>query len=373
MNLKTGMNRFLILILAAGFHSMVLSQSVSENKQDKLQLVRTDSLINISSGGKEIVELWGRVQLKQGEALLNCDHAVWWETDDQATLYGHVFIFDGKRELQADRVGYNGRERIETADGNVILTNPDRVLTARQVIYRQEEEEAQASGDVLIRDILENLTLEAGHVFHKRQNDYSLAEHNPVLVRIDTASQDTLRIYGHMMEVWGTEERAITTDSVRIHKGDLSASCRRAEYRGGDETLVLTEQPRVTHRKQIMTGDSIDVFLDTVHFKGALIRGHAVIVSTDSLYKDRLKGGRIRVESELDTVRKVIVENQAESYYHIFNEEDVYEGTNMVTGDRIEMDFKEGALHKISVDSNPGQCTGIYTPDETGESRNLNR
>jgi len=362
---------FIILIVAVSYHCKAFSEPVTG--KERLKLIRADSLINIFAEEKEIIELWGAVQLQQGRALLNCDHAVWWEKEDRATLYGQVYIFDGKRELWADRVGYNGQERIETADGHVIMKNLDRVLTARQVIYRQEKEEALATGDVMIQDILENLTLQGGRIFHNRQNDYSLAEYDPVLVRIDTASQDTLRIYGLKMEVWGTDEQAVVTDSVHIYKGDLRARCRRAEYCGGEEVLVLTEQPQVIHRKQTMTGDSIDVFLDMVHFKGALIRGHAMIVSTDSIYQDKLKGGRIHVETEQDTVRKVTVENQAESFYHIYNEDDIYEGTNTVTGDRIELEFEDAALHRINVQSSPGQCTGIYSPADMVERENQGR
>ena len=350
--------------LFIGMSGVVLSQDLLKKEEDRLKLIGADSLVNISYQDMELIELWGHVQLRQGDAYLFCDFAKFWQVENRAILYGDVLIYDNKRKLKGDQVDYDGQDKIETASGHVSIISGSRILNANEVTYWQEQEQTTATGDVIIQDILENVTLKSQKVFHDKQLDYSLAREYPVLSKIDTVAKDTLEIYGLKMEIWGEEERALVTDSVSIQKGDLIANCQRAEYQSESELLILLDTPEIMHRNQIMYGDTIDILLKEVHFQGAVIRGHALIVSTDSTFQDKLEGQKITVEAIDDTIRKVIVENQAKSYYHIFNEEDEFQGVNSVTGDHIILDFDKDDLKEITVMSDPGQCTGVYSPEK---------
>ena len=334
--------------------------------QERMRLIHADSLVSISQNDSEVTELIGHVKLVQGEAFLHCTKARWWQKENKAILTGNVEIYDGKRTLWSDRVDYDGRTKIEKAMGNVRLENGEQRLTARELEYSQEEESAAAHGDVIITDLVEMVTIEGDRAFYDQLRDYGLVEGMPQMTRTDTASGEKMVVRGLKIEAWGDEQRIVVTDSVQIDKGNLRAVCLKADYMAQADSLILDETPIVWHRDHEMRGDHIDILLDGVDFHGGIIRGNAEIISKDSTTEDLLEGAEIFVEVHRDTIRKVVVEGQARSVYHVFEEDDRErreQGTNTVTGDRLILMFKDEQLDRVLVESDPAQSTGTYIPE----------
>ncbi len=332
--------------------------------RERLQLIHADSLVSMVLDQQRILKLTGDVKLVQGKAYITCDMAHWWENDDRTASYGNVSIYDGKRILTADEVHYDGQTRTETAIGRVILESGSRMLKAKKIVYTQETEESNAFENVIISDFIEEVTLRGEQAYYDRKTDYGRVEGKPQLSKVDTSSGEEMIIRGMKMEAWGEEQRVLVLDSVSIDKGDLRAVCERAEYFSKNKTLILKDSPVVWKQDQEMRGDQIDIQLDGTQFRGGIIQGSAQVVSTDSIYQDVLKGKIIRIEAVRDTIKQVVVEEQASSVYHIFDEEDNEQGTNTTTGDRIVLDFNEDRLERVIVESQPGQCTGLFTPVE---------
>jgi len=129
--------------------------------------------------------------------------------------------------------------------------------------------------------------------------------------------------------------------------------------------LILRQTPIIWYRNQQMQGDSIDIKLDQIRFSGGLIRGGAHIVSRDSTVQDQLDGQQIAFETQytdVDTLLIITVDRQASSLYHVYDETEVDQGVNSVTGDQIVLTFRGDQLEKVLVHSDPGQCTGLFTP-----------
>ncbi len=345
--------------------SWAIPSVYTPESEERLRLVHADSLVSISRDGEEIAELIGHVQLVQGTAYLRCQNARLWQNENRAILSGDVTIHDGKRTLWSDRVFYEGKSRTEEAVGRVILQSDQRRITARRLTYLQEQQQAKAHGDVVISDLVEMATLEGDSAFYDRSRDYGFVEGRPRLVKKDSVSEEQMIVQGLKIEAWGEDQRVVVTDSVRIEKGDLNASCRLAEYRTEEDVLILQEMPFVWHRDQHMRGDRIDILLDELDFKGSVIQGNAEIISKDSTYEDILKGRQITIEASRDTIRKVVIEGQASSVYHVFDEEQEErqeQGINTVTGDRLILTFDGDRLDRVNVESTPAQSTGTYRP-----------
>ena len=362
---------FISLLLVTGMNgTWVWPSVVQPESEERLRLVHADSLVSVSRNGEEIAELMGHVQLVQGTAYLRCQNARLWQNENRAILSGDVTIHDGKRTLWSDRVYYDGKSRTEEAVGRVILQSGQRRITARRLNYSQEQQQARAHGDVVISDLVEMTTLEGDSAFYDRSLDYGFVEGTSRLAKKDSVSEEQMIVQGLKIEAWGEDQRVVVTDSVRIEKGDLNASCRQAEYRTEEDVLILQEMPVVWHRDQHMRGDRIDILLDELDFKGGLIQGNAEIISKDSTYEDVLKGRQITVEASRDTIRKVVIEGQASSVYHVFDEEreDRQEqGINTVTGDRLILTFDRDRLDRVNVESTPAQSTGTYRPKKENQ------
>ena len=335
--------------------------------EERVRLVHADSLINVFDDGKEVTELFGNVRLVQGEAYLECHQAKLWHTENKALLTGDVNIYDGKRTLTGDRVEYEGKTRTEEAIGNVLFLSGDRRLTAHRLAYSQESEVAKARGDVVITDLVEKATVQGDTAIYDRKNDYGLVRGKPMLTRQDSVSGDTMVVRGLTIEAWGDDQRVVVSDSVRIEKDELRAVCQKAEYHAEGDSLILENLPVVWHRDHEMRGERIDILLNGVSFQGGIIKGRAEVISSDSLYQDVLKGGEIIVEVRRDTIRKVVVNGQASSLYHVFEEDQqgrMEQGVNTVTGDRIELFFDGDRLDRVVVKSSPARCSGTFKPNE---------
>jgi len=359
---------FVTLFLLVVAESCALSQDTDLKPRERLRLVdEADSLVINTIGGQDIWEIWGHVHLAQGDAQLLCDRASWWQNDDRVILKGNVMIYDGKRTLLADRVDYDGKTRMERSSGNVSLQSGEKKLVARRLNYSRDKELASAYGDITITDLVERASIKGYEAIFDRALDYGMIQGNPQLTMEDTTSGENMVVHGVKIEAWGEDQRVVVTDSVRIEKGELRAVCQMAEYRANDDLLVLERTPTVWHRDQEMIGNRIDIQLDDLQFRGGVIQGEAEIISRDSTYEDLLKGQRITVEVDQDTIRKVVVDGQASSFYHIFEEgenERIEQGVNSVTGDRIILTFEGGRLERVKVESDPGQCMGTFTPKE---------
>lgn len=366
--LKVKLKITLFFILWTGFEYVIAMDSQQAAPTERPRLVRADSLIGLVVNDRDVRELRGDVQIIQGEAFIFCDRAKWWEDDDKILLAGDVRIFDGEHTLEADRVDYDGKAKTETATGHASLVSGNRRIEADRLVYSQESGIMTAHRHVVFTDFLERATLRGHEAVYERESDYGRMTGKSRLVRTDSTSGEEMIVDGHIMEVWSEENRVVVTDSVQMNKGDLSASCRKAEYLSDENRLLLEEMPLVLHRNQEMRGTRIDVLLEGIEFKGGVIHGDAEIVSVDTSYKDILTGQTITIEAEKDTIRKVIVEGQATSVYHVQDEERGEEGVNTVSGDRIVIGFQGTKLARVLVESDPGQCTGVYEAESRSEA-----
>jgi len=353
-----------VLFYLVGNRTILFSEPVKSSPVEHLKLVHADSLVIVSIKGRDVHELWGNVQLVQGEAFLSCEMAKWWQGEDRLLLLGMVTIYDGKRILKADRIYYDGKTRIEKAFGHVLLESKKRKLKARSLIYFQKKEKAFASGDVVISDLIEKVKLLGEKALYDRSMDYGVIEGCPRLVKIDTTSGKMMIVRGLKIEAWGKEQRAVVSDSVQITKGDMKAFCQKAEYRSEKDLLILKIEPIVWQQQREMRADNINIQLEGLKFSRAFLTGKAEIISKEDSVKNVLNGEKITVTASDDTVRRVVVEGQASSMYHIFDEVRHEQGTNSVTGDIIVLTFDENRLKEVKVKSSPGQCTGVYTPIE---------
>jgi lipopolysaccharide export system protein LptA len=331
--------------------------------EERVRLVSADRIESAKDNGILVRRLIGNVRMVQGEAFMDCTEAFWYESRDQMRLLHNVKIFDGKRTLWADEVLYDGRSRMEQATGHAKVESGAKTVTADRIMYWQEAEQVNAWGHVAVRDTIERLLLESDEASYDRKRDYCLAEGNPRAVKFDTsAAKKDWRICGRKMETWGVEKRALITDSVSIEQEDMKAVSRLADYLSGKDLLILRCSPKVFQPNREILGDSMAIKLKGNRFQGGRVFGKAQIISSDSTGQDELKGERITIEARGDTLDRVVVEEQAESFFRVLDKDNIKQGVNTVTGDQIELVFDGDKLKQVEVMSRPGLCTGEYKP-----------
>ncbi len=342
---------------------MMLSLQLS-HARERLRLVRADSMVQVELEHKTYIELWGDVQLVQGEAYLNCQYAQWQNRLNKIKMYDQVRIYDGKRTLICDQMIYNGDKKMEHAFGNVSFKNKTQLLTSDHLKYWQEDDVALAAGQVKLSDDSMMVWLTGDSVYYSQTEGYARIPQNPRLFYSDTTAQDTMQIKSLFMEAWEFLGLVSIKNSVEITKSDIRAISQKADYDIENEVLVLTETPEVFHGNQLMIGDTIHVQLVKNKFKGITLLGRSQIIETDSTGKqDKLSGNLIQVFTRNDTINKIWVEGQASSLYHVDDDESDEQGSNLITGDNITILFEDRKLSEIWVRSDPGYSTGEFIPE----------
>jgi len=196
----------------------------------------------------------------------------------------------GSIELIGDVIEYDSVRGIMTAQGNVQLTQDGAVMTGANAQYNTKSKEALITGGVHYSN--EDISLTAGQV-RSFQDNHLIAEGDAVL----TKGQNTLhgpqidyysdRQYalvnsgarldmpdGSMtaaqLEAFIAEDRAVGTGNVHIVSGvrNLDATAQQAVFYGIKGTqdapgkIVLTGSPRVVQDGNVLTGNTMTIYLD---------------------------------------------------------------------------------------------------------------
>ncbi|MBN1543569.1 hypothetical protein JW992_15615 [candidate division KSB1 bacterium] len=360
--------RILWIALPLLFGMAAASVEQNSKNSEPLELVHADVLRGEERQGEPVRMLEGNVCFRQGQARMCCEQAVHYTRSERVVFLGQVRIDKQELFMAANEIDYLSRLRRYIARGNVTLQDSTRTLTSRRLIYEEDEQIAFARDDVLISDHAESMQLSGDSGEYNRLIGYAKVIGNPVFTRVDTSQTDTLTIHGLGVEMFDFGASVKVVDSVRIHQGDLLASCQELVYSDSLQTIELIGDPRSMHREQVLNGDTIRLHLDGTKIAWIEVGGSARVSSdVDSLdITHLLTGNRVEIflrDNSVDTVR---ISGQATSFYYAIDD-GVVQGLNRATGDRLILVFAENELDQVVIHSDPGVAEGILYPMD-GES-----
>ena len=335
---------------------------------NRLYLVHADKSVGQLIDDQKVRRLVGHVEAYQDTLRMLCDEAIFWEEKERADFIGRVKFYDGHHTLWADKVIYYTNSRIANCTGNVRISGKNDSLYAEEFIYRFAENNAQGKTNLFLWDKQNNARVwgDSGLYISSESQSYidgaARFEHNT------SEKSDTLIITSKHMEYHGADKRhAIAVDSVRIFNGEIRASCDSASYLVEEERVYLRIQPLAWQRDNEMSGEVIDLVLDSLKMKEIFIHQKAHVKSlADSVNKkyNHLRGKSIQVSLVDQHPDRIIARNNASSVY-LLQEEEEKKGINSASSDSILIFFKQGEVDSIAI---IGGAEGIfYPPDYKGD------
>ncbi|MBN1352943.1 hypothetical protein JXJ21_26370 [candidate division KSB1 bacterium] len=342
------------------------SARLGANPPERLKLVFAREFNQRSVEGEQIQELAGDVHFQQGNAHLYCQKAIYYRSRERLLLEKRVKIDDGTKILLADFVTYDGRLKYEEARGHVKIIDSVQTLNADKVIFYEIEDKAIADQNVKITDTANSVILTGGHAEYFRSIDSIHVTIDPVMTKLDSSGKLDIRITGKAMTLIENGARALVKENVRINKDSTEAHCGEAEYIRELNKFILRDQPHVWQKRQELFGDTIEIYIKDQFLEQVHVSGNANIISdVDSLIlphrKDRLSGQRMEIFSPENEIEKIIIENQATSWYHVV-EDGSYKGLNKVIGDKLSLFIAGNEIKRILIESNPSVSSGIFYP-----------
>ncbi len=366
-------NQHIVLIWlflgGALFFWLILSSSpvCGQRLPKYLELVHADSMRYDKINGVEITQIIGNVFFRKGIKELHCDHALYYHQRDFTELLGKVEFLDSCRYLSAEQVEYYAEPERELACGKVHLIVDHNEIFADEMDYLVYKEFLFATGAVQFEDLDNGVRLFGGHVTFDRVSEFGQVEIKPKLVKLDSLKKPELTITARLLDYDGMKKQASAQDSVVITRRDVIAYAAKTTYFESEDRLLIQGSPQVIQSHDHMTAEEIELFIQNNQVHQAHLKGKGQLSSAFLIdgqpAADQVTGQSIWIDLADDSLRHVLVEDQATSLYHMIEDGKVT-GINQVMGDGIELFFAAGKVEVVNIFSKPGVSRGqFYPPD----------
>lgn len=344
-----------------------------------IQYLREGGFVNVWSDralqfiADERLELYQRVRVRRDTVTIYADEGVYFGKERRVEMRGRVRLERTGSVLTAAEGEYFPDERRAVFTGAVQVEDSVSVLTSDRLTYWETDQRSIAVGRVQVRQLSDGTTVFGDSLVNLDSEDRSIVPRAARMLQADSSAEggiDTLLVASVRMESTGGKDRVlIATDSVRIARTDLAARCALATFYTGADRIVLAGDPVVWHGRNQLTGDTIEIRLRDRRLHEVRVRGRAMAVSrADSLRPsrfDQLTGRNITMRFAGGKVQQIESDGTATSLYYLYDDE-LPNGVNRSSGDRITMDFSDGQIDRIKVERG---VQGEYLPEKLVNGR----
>ena len=342
--------------------------------QSRVELVHADfSRGQTYRGNEEVKILEGNVFVRQDTVEIYCDKAVYHKAQHRIVLTGNVRLVRGKEILTAERVTYYEQQKMAIAEQNVFLQRPGQTLRSEYLKYFYETDRSFARTNLVLKDVDSRMTVTAQRGEYLPQQNRSRVEKNAHFRQVSNDGADTLHIFAEDIEyIFQPERVAIAKNSVRIKRGELTATCDSATYLLEKDRVYLDKNPMAHQKSNDLTGEQIELTIEDMKISQILVSGNAVAISVEDSLKNkinRLTGNEIIAKITEQQIETLQAFDNARSKYYL-KDDGVQQGFNTASADTILIYFKASEVNRIVV---KGGSQGVYTPKGSPITAGQNR
>ena len=318
--------------------------------------------------GEHVEILIGHVHAFQDTIHMYCEWARRFRERRIMEFYSNVIVYDGHHRLYADKIFYDENERRADCYGHVRISGESDSLYAKKFVYYFKDKRAEARDSVFLWDKENNAAVWGNWGYYNSSEKKGDVFQAAKLRHYGESDDDTLYITSGEMHYQGIEpKKATAVEHVIIQKGNFYALCDTAFYHISEDKILLRGDPKAWQEDSEMTGDSIDVDLDSLVFKEIYLKDNASIKTlADSIQRkyNLLRGKTIQV-SLVDKKPQIVIARKNATSLYLIQDEQGTQGTNAAIADSIMLIFKEGKVDSISI---LGDVEGTFYPvDYEGE------
>lgn len=418
----------IILLFLTG---LLPPETLEAQNSVRLELLHADELRNVQQNDKNVQILSGDIWFRRGDYLMFCEHArryeatdisifrdnvrVYGKTDtlwadslvvynkrDLIVAYGHPELYSGERTIRGNVLRYDMKAKTAEASGNVEMQEPDHYVEADSVWYSEDSNQAKIFGKKRFATVIDEsrqVKIQGPLITQNLKTEYLEAQQRPVLVKLDSANNEVVRITGNVVHGYPDSGRYEAEDEVIITRDKLRAETSKAVFHETENYARLENSPTVWYEDNTITGDAINVYFHGNALERVFIPANAKVHSKthgyqrvrkgsipDSIkttheylpagvdtsefaliksdFTDDLQGSQLRIWFNDGNIDRIRVTGMAQSAYHVF-EDSLYQGLNETSGDTIRMQFAADSLERIDV---IGGTRGTFTPGKYNTS-----
>lgn len=296
------------------------------------------------------------VFLTDGVARIRAPYAVHYSKEDKTEFEQGVAYADSMGTLSSQRAIYFTEKNIARFLGNVFLQQEEVSVRADSIEYKRETEESSAWGRVLVEQQSDSTFthIVTDRLYRNAERDSIEVIGNTQLVRVDLVESDTVYVASRrMVLVEGADgDTVAASDSVVVSTSSYALrgdSLHTASVSVGNQISRIFGSPMAWLEKTQVKADSL-TFLSQKQAPDSLLgRGNVFVVTEDSLTGrfQQLKGRSLTAVIKSDSLKTLIVADNAESVFYLKPEGNEGEKGVKASGDGLRMDFDDGEVSYV--------------------------
>jgi lipopolysaccharide export system protein LptA len=223
----------------------VLAQPVKN-----LKIVQADYLEGVENRQGSLKKLIGNVILEHEGALMYCDSAYHFESQNYFEAYSNVRITQGNDfTLRGGFLHYNLESKIAEVDQNVVLSDKEMTLRSPHLTYNMNTEVSYYKQGAKIVDSANTLTSKKGY-YHSKQHEMFFQQ-DVVFVNPDFVMKTDSLKYNTATKV------ATYLGPTDIESEDTRVYCEKGWYNTTSRKAVFRQNAHVFNSSQKIYGDKL--------------------------------------------------------------------------------------------------------------------
>lgn len=340
-----------------------------------VRLSDRDNLLTASEGDydmfSQVAVFHSNVRIAQGDMIITSNDLTYYRLTQTSVARGNVQVKSDTGTLRAQQITYVRSlgemtavtdvrfvsDSLELDSDWLYTSDPQQLMFARgRVTVRSKSTNSLISGDSLARfGLEERIDVPLNPLLRIADSSVSIDS----ITGEQVVTYDTTFVRSVTMQIFqGDSARFIATDSVRFMRANFSAIGGKMIYEQGSELIRLfqDDRQRLWFDSSEVVGDSIAIHLKDNSVERADAVGRSFTTSpleypiTDPNDEriHQLQGERMRLLVERDTVRNMLVTDNALSIYFLLSDNKP-DGVNRSSGDSIRLDFAGRAVKRVTI------------------------
>ncbi|MDP8228459.1 MAG: hypothetical protein P9M15_03300 [Candidatus Electryoneaceae bacterium] len=328
----------------------------------------------------EVRELIGNVHLRHNQKIIRSAHALYNPVTGKVTLFGTsdpdeptqmiepVRLDEPGRTVSADRADYNEFTGDFEAIGNVDMVIGDSVrIRCQRAYYLERDSLIQLYDDIILDNYSDGAQITGRRGRWEQKNDDAFIEGNPVyrLPGSEGDPPDTLIINSRRLYFDRKDHSALFTGDVHLNKGEmLEATADSLHHQPDSDLTFLSGSPVIWRGDDRISGEQVELYYEGDLLERLVVIEDAVALSVahpQEIHRNRLAGDLITMTMINDTTHVIWVNGHAYGHYHLWNEDDQYQGVNLSQADTIELTVVARETTVVILEG--GTSGTFYPPD----------
>jgi lipopolysaccharide export system protein LptA len=236
---------------------------------------------------------------------------------------------------------------------NALLVGNQQRLKGDSLVYDRNAQVGRAFRNVTLVDTSRKSIIYGGYAEYRQLKSEATVTQRPVYARV--MEGDTLYIAADTLyhrDVDSVNNQLSAFHHVRMFKRDMQARCDSAGMTTRDSLLKFFGAPVMWSKRMQAVSRIITVTVGVNRIRGFALEGRAFLAeqpdSLDSKRFNQLTGRTIHGVMEGDSIRKVVVNGNAEIYYYPASKGHPV-GLNKTTCEQITLYFTKGEIARVSL------------------------